>query len=123
AARANIPGFRRGKAPRYMLDRYLGPTAVLQEAIDQVVPEAYSEAIKAENITPYAEPSVEITNTDPLSFRATVPLEPTATVGDYQSIRVPVEKAEVTEDDVAGVIERLRAEQATWKPVERPLEL
>lgn len=122
-ARANVPGFRRGKAPRYVLDRYLGPTAVLQEAIDQVIPAAYNEAIKTENITPYAEPSVEITNTDPLSFRATVPLEPTATVGDYQSIRVPVEQAEVTEEDVDGVIERLRAEQAAWKPVDRPIEL
>ena len=84
---ANIPGFRKGKAPRAVVERELGKGRMLEEAIDHMIPEAYKKACKEQKIEPYAQPEVQITKADPLIFKAVVPLVPTVTLGDYKSIR------------------------------------
>lgn len=119
--KANIPGFRKGKAPRDVLEGYLGKESLIEDAINKVVPEAYDKAIKEQEIEAFAQPDIEITQTDPVVFKATVPLRPTVTIGDYHSVNLTPEPVEVTEDKVNAVIDRLHHQQATWEPVERPV--
>ena len=79
--KTDVPGFRRGKAPRVMLERYIGRESLLKEALNNLIPEACENAIKEQKIETFARPSVEVTGTDPLVFKAVVPLPPTITLG------------------------------------------
>jgi trigger factor len=121
-AKANIPGFRKGKAPRAVVERQLGKARLLEEAIDHMVPEAYESACKEQAIEPFAQPQVEITQVDPLIFKAVVPLAPTIEPGDYQSIRMTPEPVDVKDENIDEVMEQLRHQHATWEPVDRPLD-
>ena len=119
AKKANIPGFRKGKAPRAVLERYIGKESLLEDAINNLLPQAYEKAVKEQGIEAIASPSIEIAQTDPVVFKATVPLKPTIKLGDYHDIRLTPEPVELTEDGVNAVIEQLRHQHATWEPVER----
>jgi trigger factor len=119
--RANIPGFRKGKAPRAVLERYLGRENLLEDALNNLLPQAYEQALKEQEIEAIATPSIEIAQTDPVVFTATVPLKPTIILGDYQQIRLTPEPVELTKDEVDAVIEQLRHQHGTWEPVERPV--
>jgi trigger factor len=120
--KTNIPGFRKGKAPREILERFISKESLLDDAINTLVPQAYEKAIKEQEIEAIAQPHIEIAQTDPVVFKAIVPLRPTVELGDYQQIRMAQEPVEVTEDSVNAVIEQLRHQYATWEPVERPVE-
>ncbi len=120
--KTTIPGFRKGKAPRAVLENYIGKESVLEEALKQLVPQAYEQALKEQEIEPFAQPEVKITQTDPVIFTAVVPLAPTIELGDYRSIRLSPDPVEVTEDNINDVLEELRHQHATWKPVDRPLD-
>jgi trigger factor len=120
--KANIPGFRKGKAPRHVVERTLGKDRMLEEAIDHMVPEAYQQALKEQEIEPYAQPQVEITQAEPLIFKAVVPLMPAVTLGDYKSIQMSPEPVDIKEENINSVIEELRHQHATWEPVDRALD-
>lgn len=121
AKKTNVPGFRKGKAPRSVLERYIGKEGILEEALKTLVPQAYEQAIKEQEIEPFAQPDIEITQADPVIFKAIVPLSPTVELGDYQSIRMTPDPVEITEENVGAVMEELRHQHGTWEPVERPL--
>ena len=121
-SRLNIPGFRRGKAPRSIVESMIGRTALLQEALDFMVPETLDKVLTDEEVSAFGEPSIEVTDLEPVSFKATVPLEPTIDLGDYLSLRVDSEPVEIGEEQVDDVITRLQEEQAVWEPVERPAQ-
>jgi trigger factor len=118
---ANIPGFRKGKAPRAVVERTLGKGRMLEEAIDHMIPGAYEKACKEQDILPYAQPEVKITKADPLVFEAVIPLYPTVTLGDYKSIRSMPEVSEIKPENIDSVMEELRHQHATWEPVDRPV--
>jgi len=120
--KADVPGFRKGKAPRDVLERHIGKERLLEDTLNSLLPEAYEKAIKEQNIEAFAQPNIEIAQTDPVIFKVAVPLPPTIKLGDYHSIQVKPETVEVTEDDVNATIEQLRHQHATWEPVERPVE-
>ena len=119
---ANIPGFRKGKAPRDVVERTVGKGRMLEEAIDHMIPGAYEKACKEQDILPYAQPEVKITKADPLIFEVVVPLYPTVTLGDYTSIRAMPEVSEIKPENIDAVMEELRHQHATWEPVDRPVE-
>ncbi len=121
-SRINIPGFRRGKAPRHIVESMIGRTALLQEALDFMVPETLDKVLTDEDVSAFGEPSIEVTDLEPVSFKATVPLEPTIDLGDYLSLRVETEPVEIGEEQVDDVLSRLQEEQAVWEPVERAAE-
>ena len=121
-SRLNIPGFRRGRAPRHIVESMMGRTALLQEALEFMVPETLDKVLQDEEVSAFGEPSIEVTELEPVSFTATVPLEPTVDLRDYREIRVETEPVEVTEEEVDGVLDRIRDEQAVWEPVERAAE-
>jgi trigger factor len=117
--RTQVPGFRKGKAPREVLERYLRKEGLLEDALNHLLPEAYQNAIKEQNIEAIAQPHIEIAQTEPVVFKAVVPLMPTVELGDYHDIKVAPEAAKFAEDDVSNAIEQLRHQQATWEPAER----
>jgi trigger factor len=121
--RAAIPGFRKGKTPRPILEGYLGKAAFLEEAIEHAIPQAYNKALEEQQIEAIARPQIEVTGTEPLSFKATVALRPTITLGDYRNIRVPSQTVQVTEEEIDKVVEQLQQQQVTWEPVDRAAQL
>lgn len=120
--RASVPGFRKGKAPRAMLERHLGRDALLREALDHLIPEVYREAVQEQEIEPIELPELEMVSTEPLVMKATIPVRPTVELGDYRSLRVPREPVVVPEERIDEALEGLRHRYANLEPVERPVQ-
>ncbi len=121
--KTKIPGFRQGKSPRAILERYIGKESLLEDALNNLLPQACEKAIKEQAIEAIAQPQIEVVQTDPVVFKAIVPLKPRVKLGDYHRIQVtPDPVVEVTEGNVSDVIEQLRHRHATWEPVERPID-
>jgi trigger factor len=118
--RTEIPGFRKGKAPREVLERYIGKDRLLEDALQNLLPQAYEKALKEQELEPVASPDIEITQTDPVIFKATVPLKPVVELGDYQSIRLKPEPPDAIDDELNNMIEQLRRQHGSWEPAERP---
>lgn len=121
--KANVPGFRKGKAPRDILERHVGREYLLDEALNKLIPDAYEKALAEQALEAYARPDIELIQTEPVVFKAVVPLRPTVELGNYRDIQVTAEPDEVTEENIDAVIEQLRHQHATWEPVERPVAL
>lgn len=103
ANRVSIPGFRKGKAPRMIVERHVGKDAVLQEAFDIVAPKALSKAFDEQKIDPVTRPSVDIETLEEgkdLVFKATVTPRPEAKLGDYKGLNVPKNEVNITDEDV-----------------------
>jgi trigger factor len=132
--KVNVPGFRKGKVPRDLFERYVGRGALIEEAIEHLVPELYTKAIEEANkkaeeeakeeakLEPIADPHIDVLEVDPVSFKATVPLRPIVEIGDYRKTRVASEEVEVTEEEMSSTMEQIRDRQAVWEPVDRAVE-
>lgn len=121
--RTEIPGFRKGKAPRDMLERHLGRERLVHEALDVLIPEAYNKAIDEQDIDPIGQPRLDIVQEEPLIFKATVPVRPVVEMGDYSGLRVERPSAIVDQADVDAAVEELRHRYALHEPVERPVKM
>lgn len=113
--RVEIPGFRRGKAPKTLLERYVGKETIHDETVKQLVPEAYDQAVGQAGVKPIARPEIQIDPLEegkPLRFVATVDLVPEVRLGEYRAIRIAPIEAAVTEADIAAAVEDLRARHA-----------
>ena len=117
--RTNIPGFRKGKAPRAIVARFVGRDVLQGEALDFLLPEAVSRAVEEENLEPGGRPSVEVVEEDPVILKATVPLLPLVKLDDYRAIRVDEESIQIKKEQVQEVLEQLRRDQAPWEPADR----
>jgi len=117
ASRVRIPGFRGGKAPPQVVESFLGREAVLDEAVQDLVPQLYRQAVEENGLEPIDQPQMEVVSTDPLKVKATVPLRPTVSLGDYHQVQVEPEKVEVPDMEVVRRIEAIRYQQAPWQPV------
>jgi trigger factor len=125
APRVRVAGFRPGKAPRPMVEKQLGWSTIRQEALDLLLPTAYSAALDETGLDPIDVPRVEVEQFDrgqPFRFKATVSIKPEVTLGDYRAIRVARPKTEVADKEVEDTIERLRARYAELHVVERPVQ-
>jgi trigger factor len=123
AQQINVPGFRRGKVPPMVIDRQVGRGAVLQEAINEVVPQKYVEALQSHDLQPVAQPEVEVTRIDDneaIEFTAEVDVRPEITVPDWKGLEAEVEDVGVTDSDVDDQVEALRERFGTLQDVERP---
>ncbi|MFH1662444.1 MAG: trigger factor [Chloroflexota bacterium] len=118
-----VPGFRKGKAPRSVLEQQIGKDKFIEDSLNSLMPEAYKSAIKEQDIKPIAEPYIKLTQKEPLTFEANVPLEPIVKIGDYNKIKMKPEKVKIKEEEINNVIEELRKRSATYKPVERPVQV
>jgi trigger factor len=120
--RVAVPGFRTGKAPREMLERHIGKGPMLEEALEHLVPELLGKAIDEAKIDVIAKPQIEITNIEPVKFKATVSLPPTIELGNYQELRLEKETVSVTEEEINRVVEQVRMQSAVLEPVDRPVK-
>jgi trigger factor len=119
--KVNIPGFRRGKAPRAVLERMLGKEAAYDEALQDLIPRVFTEAAEESGIRPIARPEIDVKEVEdgqPLRFTASVEVEPDVVLGDYRALRVPREDAPVPADEVDRTLESLRQRRATVGPKE-----
>lgn len=120
----SIPGFRKGKAPRPILVQHIGKKNLLEEALEHLIPQLYKQAIESQKVEPIAGPQIEVTQTEPLVFKAIVSLKPEVKLGDYHSIRLePHPVIKIAEKEVSAAMEEFRERQGAWVPVDRPVEL
>jgi trigger factor len=122
----NVPGFRRGKVPPQVVDQRIGRGAVLDEAVNDALPQLYFQALEENQIQALGQPEIEVTNFEDggeFSFAAEVDIRPHIEVPDYEHMRVEVPAAEVTDDDLQDQLQGLRERFGTLKPVDRPAEL
>jgi trigger factor len=123
AERTRVPGFRPGKAPRHVIDRFVGRGSVLAEAVEHLVQDSYGAALDQTDVIPIDNPDVDI---DPagvaegqaVSFTATVPVRPDVELGAYTEYSFGLEIPEVTDEQVDQVIEELREQRATLRPID-----
>lgn len=127
AKKFNIPGFRKGKAPRKLIEKYYGEGIFYEDAINEVCPEAYEEAIKEHNLEPVDRPTIEIIEIESgkgIVFKAEVTVKPEVELGQYKGIEVEKKEYNVTDEDVENELEILRNRNAriidvTDRPVKR----
>lgn len=118
-----IPGFRPGKAPYEIILGKFGEDVVFEEALDTLGQDIYRSGLEQSELEPYAPGMLEeIVSRDPLTLRYTVPLPPEVELGDYRSLRVDFEEAEITDDALEEALEELRQSQALIEPTERAAE-
>jgi trigger factor len=123
AQQINVPGFRRGKVPPMVIDRQVGRGAVLDEAINEVLPKKYAEALEANSLQPLAQPDIEVTkfeDHEALEFTAEVDIRPEITLPAYEGLEAEVDDIEITDADVEEQVKALRERFATLSDVERP---
>jgi trigger factor len=124
--KVDVQGFRRGKAPRSLLERRLGKEYIYQEGLDDLMTETYRNALKEHDITPLAQPELDAPVFEmgqPYHFSLKVPILTPVELGDYRSLHFEREEATVTSAEVEQELESLRARQAKWEVVERPAQI
>ncbi len=123
AQQINVPGFRRGKVPASVIDRQVGRGAVLDEAINDVLPKKYVEALEENSLQPLTQPEIEVTkfeDNETLEFTAEVDVRPEITLPAYDGLSAEVETIEISDADVEEQVQALRERFATLNDVERP---
>lgn len=97
-----VPGFRKGHAPRKVIEGMYGASVFYEEAINEVYPEAYAQAIEQEKLDAVAWPDVEIqeVNKDGFTFKALVTVRPEVKLGEYKALTAPKAEASVSEEDI-----------------------
>ncbi|WP_394276391.1 trigger factor [Luteococcus sp.] len=122
AQQVQIPGFRKGKVPAAIIDQRYGRGMVLQEAINDALPNAYGQAVVEHKLTPLGQPEIDVTNLEDgknVQFTAEVDVRPEFDLPDFSTIQVEVDDTEVKDSDLEERIDMLRQRFATNNDVER----
>jgi len=126
ARETTVPGFRKGKAPKVVLQNYLDADRVKDRASEKLLRSAYSEALEESKLEPYAPADVELVKFDagePMVFKARVPLAPKVEVGKYSGLEVERNLHKVTDEDVDKQLDAFREREAELVPVtDRPVQ-
>jgi trigger factor len=123
AQRIRVPGFRKGKVPRKIIDAQIGRDAVLEEFVHETVPSYYARAVRDNELAPISEPEVNVEQAEEghaLVFTATLEVRPRLTLDDYSDVTVPMPSTDVTDQDVDEFIGRLRDRFAELEAVGHP---
>jgi trigger factor len=127
ANQIKIPGFRKGKVPKQIIDTQIGRDAILEEFVSSSVPAYFRRAVTDEDLAPITDPEIDVRQLEPgkpFIFSATVEVRPRLTFeeSDYTGISVTKPSIEVTEADIDDWIERLRERFSELEPVGRPVQ-
>ncbi len=123
---ARIPGFRKGHIPRRVFEQTYGSAGIESEAMEDLVPELYSSALREHALAPVARPKLEMlpsAEDEPLRVKARVEVRPTLELGTYVGLSVTVPERTVSDDEVERTLEGLTRDRGTLVPVERPAAL
>ncbi|MEG2570623.1 MAG: trigger factor [Clostridia bacterium] len=117
----SVPGFRKGKAPRKMIERMYGENVFAEDAMNIAYPRAYESAVKESGVEPVEQAEIDITdfNDGCVNFKATVTVRPEVTLGEYKGLKAEKVKATVSDEDIDGEISRLAARNARLVSVTR----
>lgn len=121
AKRFNVPGFRKGKAPRNIIETYYGPEVFYEDALNEVFPEAYEEAVQETDIFPVDRPELDIKQIGKgqnLIFTASVTVKPEVELGEYKGIEVEKQEVSVTDEDVEKEVQKAAEKNARLLTVE-----
>ncbi len=116
-----VPGFRKGKAPRAILERHVSEESVRRHTMDDLLPQAYADALQETKVEPYTDPEIEIVqfeNEQPLIFKARVPLPPKIELGEYKGIEVERAQVGVTDEDIEAELKYIQDSRAKIEPAE-----
>jgi trigger factor len=116
----SVPGFRPGKAPRALVERYVDMARLRQHTLEKIIRETYPGAIEEQDLTPYREPKIEPTDLEdkkPYKYRAIIPLQPRVELGPYKGLTVEKPVFKLTDQDVEDRIKSLREEKAKLERV------
>jgi trigger factor len=122
AKQVSIPGFRKGKVPRQLIDQRVGRGTVLNEAINSALPEFYTQAARENDVLVVGRPSVdikEVKDNELLKFEVEVDIRPEVNLPDFSSIELSVDDVVVTDKDVDEQIEVLRTRFGTLTTIEK----
>jgi trigger factor len=125
ADEVKIPGFRKGRVPRRVLESRLGKGAVVQHAVQDALPQFYAEAVRASELDPVGQPEYDLEEFEEgkdAAFTATVEVRPEFDPPAVDGVRVPHPEWEVTDDDVTAELDRLRERFAEAETVDRPVQ-
>ncbi len=119
--KVELPGFRKGRVPRKILETKFGPEVLYEDALEILVPEAYSNAVEEHSLEPIDQPEIDIDQIEKgeaLKFNATVEVKPEVTLGDYKGVEVEKEKVEITEEEVEHELKNLQEKHAEFEASE-----
>ena len=119
--RISIPGFRKGKAPRKMIEQMYGKGVFLEDAVNALIPEHYSKALAECELEIVSQPTIDITQAEPgkaLIFTAEVAVKPEVTLGEYKGVEVPKTDVEVTDEDVEAELKKEQEKNSRTVTVE-----
>lgn len=122
-----VPGFRAGKVPARIIEQRVGKGAVIQEAVNEALPEFFGKAVDETGVSPIGQPEVDITEVpmadgEQLKFTVEVDVRPEITLPDYDGIEITVDNLEVTDEDVEAKLTELRERFGTLVGVDRAVE-
>jgi trigger factor len=123
AGQINVPGFRRGKVPPQVVDQRVGRGVVLDEAVNEALPQLYFQALEENQIQALSQPDIEVVSFEDggeFAFAAELDVRPDIEVPEYEGIQAEVQDVELTDDDVDAQLQALRERFGTLKTVERP---
>lgn len=106
ANKVNIPGFRKGKAPRMILESFLGKDAVKEEIKEAIINKAYNEALDEQKLTPVTQPDIDVKSEEAgkdFVFDATFTKKPEVTLGEYKGLKAAKDAGEVTDEEISGI--------------------
>ena len=122
----SVPGFRKGKVPRQMLEKMYGPAIFYEDAANIIIPDAYAKEVENSDLDIVSRPEIDVTQIEKgksFIFTATVALKPEVTLGQYEGIEVEKIEVEVTEDEINAELEKVREQNSRTIPVEdRPIK-
>ena len=122
-----VPGFRKGKVPARIIEQRVGKGAVIQEAVNDALPEFFGKAVEQTEVEPIGQPEVDITEVpmtdgENLKFTVEVDVRPEVTLPDYDGLKIEVDPLEVTDADVEEKLTELRERFGTLVGVDRAVE-
>ncbi len=122
----NVPGFRKGKAPRMVIEGMYGTNVFYDDAVDEAAPKAFEFAVKEEKLETVGRPSIsnyDVSDEKVLTLTFEAALYPEVTLGQYKGIEAPRQEINITDADVDAYIEEIRKRNARQITVERPAKL
>ena len=125
-SKISVPGFRKGKVPRKMIEKMYGAEVFYEDAANELIPEAYAKALDECTEEVVSQPKIDVVQLEagkPFIFTATVALKPEVTLGKYKGIKVSKANLDVTEDEINEELNKQRENNARTVSVERPVKM